>query len=412
MNESKITINSDCAPGDTILGRVLTAYEREYASSKLVFEVLGISTRGGNALKVLHCRTLLDAAVLPMRKLLSAKNVGAKTITELKAALRESFEPKSIELAIKSEGSGNTTEAAIDVALVDTCLGRELRADELEFAHSFLIQNMGLSTRALNILTIIGCRTAFDVATCSLSKVRRAKGSGQKTMSEISNSISEIIQKQSRRPLLSPNAARNEILLRETHRLYEVHGTLQAVGKIINLSRERVRQLLVRGAKAGLFNYDPRDPLPDFGPEKLLADYRRLGSVQRVAKENSLKRPQLMKLLQKHGITSENLDLLRQDHRRMKCVDEFRAVAEILGHYPTATELQQMPGRKLYARITHNWGSIDALRDFMSIPRPPQGNPNFAADVRKWREDRSRLSQLAMTENSEAILKCLRDAGS
>ena len=45
--------------------------------------------------------------------------------------------------------------------------------------------------------------------------------------------------------------------LREIHRLYLEKGTLEAVGRTIGLSRERVRQLLVRGAKIGLFEYDP-----------------------------------------------------------------------------------------------------------------------------------------------------------
>lgn len=45
--------------------------------------------------------------------------------------------------------------------------------------------------------------------------------------------------------------------LREIHRLYREKGTLAAVGRTMGLSRERVRQLLVRGAKIGLFEYDP-----------------------------------------------------------------------------------------------------------------------------------------------------------
>ncbi len=46
--------------------------------------------------------------------------------------------------------------------------------------------------------------------------------------------------------------------LRDVHRLYQEKGSLAAVGRTIGLSRERVRQLLVRGAKIGLFVYLPR----------------------------------------------------------------------------------------------------------------------------------------------------------
>lgn len=44
----------------------------------------------------------------------------------------------------------------------------------------------------------------------------------------------------------------------ELHRLYREKGTLAAVGRTVGLSRERVRQLLVRGAEIGLFEYASR----------------------------------------------------------------------------------------------------------------------------------------------------------
>ncbi|MFQ5597904.1 MAG: sigma factor-like helix-turn-helix DNA-binding protein [Nitrospiria bacterium] len=46
--------------------------------------------------------------------------------------------------------------------------------------------------------------------------------------------------------------------LLEIHRLYMKEGTLRAVGEKMGLSRERVRQLLSKGAEMGLFHYPPR----------------------------------------------------------------------------------------------------------------------------------------------------------
>lgn len=62
--------------------------------------------------------------------------------------------------------------------------------------------------------------------------------------------------------------------LREIHRLYLEKGTLEAVGRTIGLSRERVRQLLVRGVRIGLFEYSARRT-SDPSREKILEDYRK-----------------------------------------------------------------------------------------------------------------------------------------
>ncbi|WDT82738.1 MAG: sigma factor-like helix-turn-helix DNA-binding protein (plasmid) [Candidatus Manganitrophus sp.] len=51
----------------------------------------------------------------------------------------------------------------------------------------------------------------------------------------------------------------------ELYRLYQEKGTLAAVGRTVGLSRERVRQLLVRGTQIGLFEYSA---LPPSGPSR------------------------------------------------------------------------------------------------------------------------------------------------
>lgn len=47
--------------------------------------------------------------------------------------------------------------------------------------------------------------------------------------------------------------------LETVHRLYLELGTLQAAAETLDLTRERVRQLLVKGTRLGLFEYKPRD---------------------------------------------------------------------------------------------------------------------------------------------------------
>lgn len=68
----------------------------------------------------------------------------------------------------------------------------------------------------------------------------------------------------------------------ELYRLYQEKGTLAAVGRTVGLSREQVRQLLIRGTEIGLFEYNACAPS---GPsrEKLLEDYKTFLSLNAVA---------------------------------------------------------------------------------------------------------------------------------
>lgn len=158
--------------------------------------------------------------------------------------------------------------------------------------------------------------------------------------------------------------------LRTIHRLYQEKGTLAAVGRAIGLSRERVRQMLVKGTKIGLFQYTARAlPLPS--REKILEDYRKLLSLEAISKENRLSLLSLRRLCRSYGITREELVKIQSDRRRMECVDLYITLAQEVGHHPTSTELQRLKrGRFLYWRIQKGWGSIETFRRALHIPRP------------------------------------------
>lgn len=78
--------------------------------------------------------------------------------------------------------------------------------------------------------------------------------------------------------------------LRNIHNLYEQLGTLEAVGKQVGLTRERVRQLLSKGKKIGLFEYNPRE-YPYVSKEKIIEDCKKTQGVNRVASLNSIPPP-------------------------------------------------------------------------------------------------------------------------
>jgi hypothetical protein len=93
--------------------------------------------------------------------------------------------------------------------------------------------------------------------------------------------------------------------LKHVHQLYEDLGTLEAAGKAIGVTRERVRQLLVKGSQLGLFEYKPFE-YPFVAKETLVADYRKHLSLRRVAKANGITSGYLGKLLTAYRITEAN----------------------------------------------------------------------------------------------------------
>lgn len=199
--------------------------------------------------------------------------------------------------------------------------------------------------------------------------------------------------------------------LKEIHRLYEHEGTLEAVGRRIGVTRERVRQLLAKGSKLGLFEYKPFD-YPFVPKEKLVADYRDYLSLGRVAKSNSISVLYLRKLLTAYRITKEDLRSIWLAGHKMRCVGAYNRIKDQLGHHPTTTELQgSKPWRYLSMKIGRLWGSFDAFREELSIPKPPKGSPSFSEDTRRWRETRQRLALVIRMQHLDRIRDCLGTSG-
>lgn len=170
--------------------------------------------------------------------------------------------------------------------------------------------------------------------------------------------------------------------LREVHRLYREKGSLAAVGRAIGLSRERVRQLLIGGAKIGLIEYPFHRPsVPS--REKILDDYKKFLRLDAVAEVNRLSTAALHRLCRAYRITREELAEIRTACRRMQCIDLYLCLAQDIGHHPTATELQRLKsGVALYRKIRTLWGSMAAFRKALGIS-PPRGMPEVSCQRKR-----------------------------
>lgn len=170
----------------------------------------------------------------------------------------------------------------------------------------------------------------------------------------------------------------------EAHRLYVELGTLQAVGDVMGITRERVRQLIAQGIRNNEFPKPSRVP-PGFDAE---AAYRRLlhgDDLVSVAQENGLSLYNLKAAIYKAIGGQLDWKAIAKARSRRRMIEQYERIVSELGYHPTTTYLQRHSAetRALNARITREWGSIEAFRLHVGAPFRKQGNPRLRADVQR-----------------------------
>lgn len=181
--------------------------------------------------------------------------------------------------------------------------------------------------------------------------------------------------------LQKPNHSTVERLMQVYH-LYQQEKNLKLVGIRLGLTRERVRQLLKKGAEIGLFKYQPQKP-PLLSREKILRDFGRFLKHKDVARANRISPKYLSKLMALYHLTKSDLEPVRREGRRRWYVKEYGVVAAGLGHHPSGTELVRSKStRSLEFKIRREWGSLDAFRRELNVtPGMPVGDKILPASI-------------------------------
>jgi ribosomal protein S14 len=104
---------------------------------------------------------------------------------------------------------------------------------------------------------------------------------------------------------------------RQAYELYKSHGTLEAVGRQLNLSRERVRQLINRGVAYGVIPAEPHytrasRPFPFSSREEFLAAYRKTPSMCRLVQNLHISKQRLKRFCRAHAILRRDLESMRR----------------------------------------------------------------------------------------------------
>lgn len=188
------------------------------------------------------------------------------------------------------------------------------------------IEELNLSTRTITSLFKHKINTVKDLENLTEEKLFRISGIGQTALSNIKSEYKRIFDKDLYKNfpfskykipkiIKSRNKAEDKIQssipklkINQKQQIYKVKdlfdklGTLQAVGKILNISRERVRQILKNGEKYNLFNYESshkrifENLIYRIKKDLLISKLRSSKNLKEIFKELNIKHAQYKKL--------------------------------------------------------------------------------------------------------------------
>ena len=387
-----------------------------------------LSIRAINALRKRGYRSLSECINLNLDDLLKIKNIGKKTANDIFDTIN-SFKSKYRQYQFH--------EAKASASLFDK--GKH------EYWINMLaipISRINLSIRATHILKKTRALSLLELVQKKPDRILRIRDCGRKTVREITDFLRQLDLQLGERfdedfiqdvELYRSTKKEDEILsdfkrdypekydmlnkarvnnfdasrikfYMSCFHAYQEGGTLEYVAKMMHLTRERIRQILTKGTQLGLFSYTGRD-YHYVDKSKIIDDFSKYSSLNSVAKANSISSGYLKRMLTAYKITEKDLDIVRNNSEKNKCIEFHRKIAEELGHYPTTTELQNKRGwRYLSMKISRLWGSIDTFREELQIPKPIRKFPEAS---RRWQENRGRIAFIIRMQNLDQIRDCL-----
>lgn len=385
-----------------------------------------LSVRAVNALTGAGYETVQQCVSLTASDLLRIRNIGRKTAYEI------------MEFLAPLRTAGRRDEEALTRTSVLPSMMPPERKRYLLAVLPIPLSSIVLSTRARGAVEKLRLRTIGDLVRVDDRTLMRQRNVGTTTVAEIKSLLEELDLNlglqvpdtvrsgvhAARGPSRNPSLALEEF--RESYPkkagvidrsrvahlpqekvgfykrffgLYQRLGTLGRVARETHLSRERVRQILVKGTGLGLFVYEARQ-YAYISEEDLLSDLRSARSLGEVARRRGVSVLYLKRLLASYGISQEEVIALRTQRAKEKAIREYNAIREQIGRHPTATELQATSSwRALYSRIQHHWGSIGAFRNELRIPPPKRS----VEALRPWIEHRKRLGMIRRMQDLEDL---------
>jgi hypothetical protein len=218
-----------------------------------------------------------------------------------------------------------------------------------------------------------------------------------------------LLQERKPQQILAKQAEKRRFVAKES---YDRLKKLESVGKEMSITRERARQLLVRGFQRGLLSEVPSSgeakfkKLCDMIPrQKLIDALFRWGSIRDTLSELAnivtIDNKRLKKLAKFYEI---DVDFIVSAGRKNKVVQRYYLAVSQLGFHPTETMLCKMQAYKgLSAQIRRWWGSFDNFRKEYNVPIPPKGSPLFRQGNPEFRNFRAEQNERRKQEQRQRI---------
>lgn len=195
-------------------------------------------------------------------------------------------------------------------------------------------------------------------------------------------------------PLNQRIKERQEVAL-EVFNQYLIHGTLDSVGKIRGVTRERIRQILIRGNNENLFIY----PIPEIkiSSKEISEAIEATLTRQQAAARLGITTRRLCDLIYIYNINPEAFNISNNYYRRLRTKNWYDNVVVELGHHPSTTELHNTRKyRPNYASVCRLWGNFRNFRMHYGIT---ESNLNINLYLKEMRSERK------LTKNY--IINCL-----
>jgi tetratricopeptide (TPR) repeat protein len=199
--------------------------------------------------------------------------------------------------------------------------------------------------------------------------------------------------------------------------LYKEYGTLEKVGRKVGLTRERIRQILEKGNRYGLFEYPIKKDLISYpflinyftNKEELLNELSICLKKDEMLLALSTDIVNFNRLLSHFNLNIKDIQVYSKKKTLKMQYDEY---VKKIGYHPRTTEMREdKEARNIWVKITRYWGSMANFRQEFGYPFIKQGNPKFKENIREWQQQRSALIILRKKSYMEIILKNLSERG-
>ncbi len=192
----------------------------------------------------------------------------------------------------------------------------------------------------------------------------------------------------------------------EIKRLYDQFKTLEEVARRLNLTRERVRQLLKKGQEYKLYKYeltwkkDLNNLINKVSREEFTSAIKSNPKKYAVCSRLSIDLPTYYKLSKYYQI---GISDYADDARQKKYLLLYSNIVETLGHHPSTTELfRNHKWRYTWVAIDRIWGGIEKFRREFGIDRPKYNihpNTKLAFQRAKEKAKQKKLNKIYQVEN-------------